>query len=185
MIKKDIKGYEGLYYATSYGNIVSYPNRANGLKHTTLRPTTNNAGYLHVSLSKNNIRKTKNVHKLIADTLLENIDGKPHINHKDGDKLNNELSNLEWCTPSQNAHHAFRLNLRKPSEKQKKATTKNWKKKRTVSDEVVVAIRNEYMPHKITMPMLAEKYNISRSLVCSIVHGNSYRDLLQEVKDKQ
>lgn len=64
-------------------------------------------GYLKVNLWKNSKRKTLRVHRLMAIEFISNPNNLPFINHKDGNKLNNDLSNLEWCTQSHNAKHSF------------------------------------------------------------------------------
>jgi hypothetical protein len=71
-----------------------------------LKQVLGNRGYLRVSLINNKIKKTFLVHRLIAMSFLENTDNKPYINHLDGNKLNNRLDNLEWCTEKENDNHA-------------------------------------------------------------------------------
>lgn len=68
-------------------------------------------GYYMISVSKKNKSKPYRVHRLLAETFIENTENKPEVNHKDGNKLNNELSNLEWVTHKENMSHAFRIGL--------------------------------------------------------------------------
>jgi hypothetical protein len=68
-------------------------------------------GYYRVTLSNNNISQTYNVHILVAQYFCENPDNKPIVNHKDGNKLNNHYTNLEWVTHSENSRHAHNLGL--------------------------------------------------------------------------
>lgn len=71
--------------------------------------------YAHVGMHNiNGIRKNKNIHRMIAETFIPNPDNKPHVNHIDGNRFNNHVSNLEWNTASENRYHAFRLGLAKP-----------------------------------------------------------------------
>ena len=68
-------------------------------------------GYYMVSFSYGSKTKPKRVHRLLSITFIKNPEEKPEVNHIDGDKLNNELSNLEWVTHKENMQHAFKTNL--------------------------------------------------------------------------
>jgi hypothetical protein len=68
-----------------------------------------NHGYLRVKLSVDGKVARKRVHRLVAEEFLENPLNKPYVNHKDGNKLNNHFSNLEWCTASENEYHSYRV----------------------------------------------------------------------------
>lgn len=102
---KDIPGWEGLYACTTKGEIYSY--RSNKF----LSPSKTKRGYLHVTFTRDGNRYDYRVHRLIAMTFLDNPENKPQINHIDGDKLNNYLSNLEWVTPEENIEHGKQLGL--------------------------------------------------------------------------
>lgn len=103
---KEIKGYER-YLVSDEGKIYNL----NGYE---IRQRKANNGYLRVNLRKGNIEyekpKTLSVHRLVAEHFLPRVEGKPHVNHKDGNKENNKLSNLEWCTPKENSQHAYKTN---------------------------------------------------------------------------
>lgn len=68
-------------------------------------------GYYLVTLVHERIRKNKHIHRLLATHFIPNPENKAHVNHKDGNKQNNALSNLEWNTPKENAQHAVRIGL--------------------------------------------------------------------------
>lgn len=70
-------------------------------------------GYPHVSLYDNRKRKSVTIHRLVADAFVDNPDNKPQVNHIDGNKYNNNYTNLEWCTASENMQHAFDTGLSK------------------------------------------------------------------------
>ena len=111
-IWKDIPGYEGLYQVSSLGNIKScqkilkYRNGKNVHRKETIMSLNKSFGqYLTVGLSKNNKRKLYNVHYLVAITFIDNPNNLPCINHKDEDKFNNSVNNLEWCSYSYNVRY--------------------------------------------------------------------------------
>lgn len=110
----DIENYEGLYQASNFGNIKSLPNK-NHKDEKILNPTINSSGYLKVELYKNRKAKDFYVHRLVASTFLPNPDNKPQINHRDGNKSNNSISNLEWVTASENQKHSIEHGLHAPS----------------------------------------------------------------------
>jgi hypothetical protein len=77
-------------------------------------------GYQRVGLYVGNYKsKTIKVHRLIAETFINNPFNKKDVNHIDGNKSNNNVSNLEWCTRSENMKHAFKIGLKKISDNQK------------------------------------------------------------------
>ncbi|QNI20398.1 HNH endonuclease [Bacillus phage 1_ICo-2020] len=81
-------------------------------------------GYYVFSVGKGKTSKTWPVHRVVAITFIPNIANKPQINHKDGIKTNNNISNLEWCTNSENQLHAYKNGLNKRSEKAGKSKRK-------------------------------------------------------------
>ena len=72
-------------------------------------------GYLIVTLCHEGVRKNKRVHRLIAESFIPNPQNKAHVNHIDGNKLNNTITNLEWNTPKENTNHSIKLGLHDPS----------------------------------------------------------------------
>lgn len=98
---RDVEGYEGIYAVTSYGRVWSYR------RNKFLKPTNNGKGYLGVALSVNGKPKTQKVHRLVAQAFLANPDGLPQVNHKDKDRHNNCISNLEWCDNQYNVIYSI------------------------------------------------------------------------------
>lgn len=108
---RPVVGYEGFYEASSNGNIRSVPRLST--KGKVLKQHVNSRnGYAYVSLSKNNVQKTKRVHRLVAAAFWGDLP-EMQINHKNGIKTDNCLNNLEYCTQSENMKHAYRTGLEK------------------------------------------------------------------------
>ena len=107
---KPIDGTDGKYEVSSFGRV-----RTNGKRPGLLTLTKQPKGYLYAMIQLNN-GKQKNcrVHRLVAEHFLTNPDNLPTINHLDGNKLNNHVSNLEWCTYQANMQHAVRTGLTHP-----------------------------------------------------------------------
>lgn len=93
---KDIKGYEGLYQISNYGNVKSL-NYAKSKNYKMLTKIVDRNGYEKVCLSKNNKGKNYLVHRLVAIHFIKNTNNYKEVNHKDENKLNNNVNNLEWC----------------------------------------------------------------------------------------
>lgn len=107
---RDIEGFEGLYQVSNYGRVKSLQRevRANTcgvrmLAEKVLRASKNNAGYMLVVLCKNGKHFNKMVHRLVAEAFIANPNGFKEVNHKDENKLNNNIENLEWCNRVYNA----------------------------------------------------------------------------------
>jgi hypothetical protein len=93
------------YLVNEYGDLISY---RKDVPHLMKRQQYKNGyEYYPIQVGRKNL-KVK-VHRIVANTFLEPIDGKEMVNHKDGDKTNNHVSNLEWCNNSDNQLHAFRV----------------------------------------------------------------------------
>lgn len=115
-IWKDIPDYECLYQASNFGRIRSLNRIDNCNKPRIgkiLKFFKSKNGYFQVWLSKNGKAHIFLVHKLIAKTFLENPHNYLYINHIDGNKSNNNVDNLEWCTQSHNVNESYRLGLQK------------------------------------------------------------------------
>ena len=102
IIWKDIKDYEGLYQVSNTGKI------RNTKTKYILKPVTQSNGYMKVCLTKNRVQKNRTIHRLVAETFIPNTSNLPCINHKDEDKTNNQVDNLEWCDNKYNLNYGTR-----------------------------------------------------------------------------
>lgn len=123
---KPVVGYENLYYVTTDGHIIS-TKKFKKEKIILLEQTINSSGYLSVSLYKNNKTKTHRVHRLVAQAFIPNPENKPQINHKNENKLDNCVENLEWCTLEYNINYGTR------NERARSTRIMNNKKKGNIS----------------------------------------------------
>ena len=112
---KPVVGYEGLYMVSNWGRVKSFDTYRKGrndsvrfCKGRILKPGTNNRGYLYVTLWKNNKPKTFTVHRLVAEAFLPNPDNLSEVNHRDENKTNNNVNNLEWCNRKFNINYGTR-----------------------------------------------------------------------------
>jgi len=146
--------------------------------------TLNNRGYYSVGIKK----KTHMVHRLVAQAFIPNPESKPFVNHIDGNKLNNHVSNLEWCTVQENNQHARDTGLHKQAKghkiKYQSANTKqkalaNLKDKSKLSPEDVRYVRRVFVPRskEFSATALAKQFGTSVAAMCKIVTRQTYQDI--------
>jgi hypothetical protein len=162
---KDVVGFEGKYKSSNFGNIKSLSRacqRSDGKKgyvnERILKPSIDNKGYLRVKLYDQKLKKTFKVHRLIAECFFNGTIENKEINHIDGNKTNNNVTNLETCNSKENAIHAVVNGLR------------GNRVKLTVQDVLDIR-RNKDICNKI----LSEKYNVTLSNIQSIKRKASWK----------
>ena len=180
---KEIEGYEGLYSVNKNGEVWSHKKYKHKGKFLKQYKTKN--GYLTVGLSANRKRKTFLVHRIVAKAFIDNVNCYPEINHIDGDKTNNHVSNLEWVTSSYNQIHAIKNGLQKFTDKHRmtaietcrkngkankgKQNKKLWKLTMSQAEE----IRSKHK-EGVSMTKLGVEYKVDKGTISSIVKGDRY-----------
>ena len=102
---KDVTGYEGLYKISNYGKIKALPKYKRLKLKKELKTYFDKDGYKVVYLYKHSKKKAKKIHRLVAEAFIPNLNNLPQVNHKDEDKQNNKVDNLEWCDAKYNANY--------------------------------------------------------------------------------
>lgn len=195
---RDIVGYEGLYQVSNFGRVKSlkrkYINQYGefGEKEEFIKKQKLSAfdksqkdtkGYFVVSLANNDRGKWVRVHRLVATAFLPNPHNLPEVNHKDGNKQNNNVDNLEWVTRSQNNLHAWRTGLRAKGETERvKKIKEHTLGLKNISKEMVLDIfKNCKSGIKgLSARAFANKYGISVQTVCNIkdLKNETYRRIV-------
>lgn len=158
--KDIVESIEKGYFVSPKGNIY---NRHGNL----IKGAIDHCGYKHVILN----RKNKRVHRLVAETFIPNPDNKPCVNHIDGNKLNNAVDNLEWCTHSENTKHAYDNGLEEKQCGEKRHAHKlDWDK--------VKYIRQVYIKRSKTFSAaaLAKKFGVDRSTITAVIFNKTWRE---------
>lgn len=153
MKRNYILGYEGLYSIDIYSNIWSH------LSSKLLSQCFDKNRYLLVQLCRHGKISTKRVHRLVALTYIPNPYNYPQVNHKDGNKQNNNVDNLEWCTVKENNLHMYEILC-------KVAKLDNFK---------VLEIREKYATCNYTQKEIAEEYNVDPSLISFVVNHKIWK----------
>jgi hypothetical protein len=153
-----IEGYEGVYQISSLGRVKRLiSNRC--LKERILKPNTVRDGYQAVKLCKDSLKKVFVIHRLVARAFIQNPQAKPFINHIDGNTSNNCISNLEWCTQSENIIHSYKRG-RIAQHGQDRPNAK-------YSDDIIREVRLK-RSMGLSCHKIAEEYNMSHQYVSAI-----------------
>lgn len=163
-----IPGYEGMYMVSSFGRVRSHKRKIWRI----LIPSIVKEYYM-LGLQINPLQKKGwCVHRLVCLAFIPNTNNKPCINHKDSNKLNNHVSNLEWCTPKENTHHM----IQDPNKNQFLGK-KNPKSKLTMNQ--VLKIRKSYKDRNAYK--LAKQYGVTPRTIYLIYKHKIWKNLKEEV----
>lgn len=172
---KDILGYEGLYAVTEDGRVYSHSRVVKAARGSTqlrkgrwLKPGINSCSYMTCQLvAHDGSTSSKSVHRLVAETFIENPRNNGYVNHIDGNKLNNNVCNLEWVTSRENQLHAYKNKLKKPMRGEHHTNSKLTK------CDVIEIKRLDSIG--IKRCEIAKRFNVHKSLISSILNGKAWR----------
>lgn len=172
---KPLPKYNNCYEVSNLGRVRSIKRLVKGSRGSlqikpsvVLTPRTKANGYQSVHIRLDGTNSYPLVHRLVATVFLPNDNNLPQVNHKDGNKLNNRVENLEWCSASQNMKHAFELGLAPSGGRSHLAK---------LSFGEVLAIKSEYVrgSKDFGIVALARKYGISKSMISLIVREEKWK----------
>lgn len=173
-IWKDIDEYVGIYQISNNGRIKSLervlpPDGVHSKlrrKERIVKGRKDRAGYVGFSFSKDGVKsRTYSVHRLVAKYFIPNPENKSDVNHKNGDKADNCVNNLEWATRGENQSHAYATGLKKPS---KSTRGGKWDKR---SKNVVQVFKNGKTKLWHSCGEAARALGLSRGNICSVCNG--------------
>lgn len=156
-IWRDIKNYEDLYQVSNFGRAKSFKSG----KPKIFSLCNNNCGYVQVRLYKDGGKEFLTVHRLVAEAFIPNPDGKPFVNHKNGNKTDNRVENLEWVTVSENLFHAYRIGLTNG--------------RRKLTDDQVRYVREN--PDGLMQKELGQMFGLLQNTISSCRNGKTYKNV--------
>lgn len=176
ILRKDISGYSG-YEVDSAGYVISKERMIspkNGsapykLPERILKTTLIGKGYMCVCLRRNGKSDHLYVHRLVAESFIPNPNGYKVVNHIDGDKLNNSVDNLEWCSYAENNQHAYDTGLHGRG-------SKHYRSK--LSEDDVIKIKHLYFIDKVSIPDICKMFDyVHRASIHDILKGKTWKHI--------
>lgn len=165
-IWKDIGGYSGDYQISNLGRVKSFKKKNHG---KILKLGKDGCGYYRIGLMKHGKRVTEKVHRLVACAFIPNPENKPEVNHKDSNKTNNAIKNLEWSTHHENAIHCFSIGSGKSRD------TKGYKNVNAKLNENDVRLIRKFHRHKLMRRRaIAQKFKVSLGAVDKVIYRDSW-----------
>ena len=172
---KPVKGYEELYEVSDMGNVKALRRTVNSGKcHRTweehfIKFAVDGSGYFRTNLAKDGVNKTVKVHRLVAEAFIPNPLNLPEVNHIDGNKQNNCVENLEWCSHSENLKHAVKTGLKRldgefnPSHK--------------LTEDQIEFIRKSYIPRhpQFGTVALGKRFGVHRKTITRIINNQCWK----------
>jgi len=173
-IWKDVLGFEGFYQVSNLGRVrsvdrvVVHPRYGDmRRKSRVLKPSLSTCGYLSLVLCRDGVDSSKTVHSLVALAFIGDRPNGYQINHKDGNRFNNSLENLEYCTRLDNMRHAFDLGLMNTPKGEKHRSAKL-----KVSD---IPIIRQRLSEGHFQTAIARDYGVTQGIISAIKLGKNWK----------
>lgn len=168
---EDLKGYEESYQISDFGRVFTKRRLVGNQIYygRELAPQVTKDGYLKVTLTKNGESRKLYLHRLVAIQFLNNPGNLPQVNHIDGNKLNNQVSNLEWCTRQENQNHAVRTGLMQKGQDRPSAK---------LTESQVLEIYK--LKGIVKAQDIAEQYGVSKNTINCILRGSKWNYLYKQ-----
>lgn len=155
------------YLISNYGRLLTLKYKGSN-KPSIMKPATNKKGYLHTLIVCNGKLKPVTIHRLVAETWINNPFKKLQVNHINFIRTDNRVENLEWCTPKENTLHSYRNGrIIMPTNAPAMRGSKNGCSK--LNEQQVKEIRMKFKPRIYTREMLAKEYNVKPSTIKDVI----------------
>lgn len=161
-----LHGYEGKYLIDKSGNIFSL------MRRRLIKPHTDGRYLKYRLMDHEAFMTSKRVHRLVAQTFIPNPSNLPEVNHLDGNKNNNHVTNLEWCTRAHNQQHAYNTGLQVVDPTQKQGERNPQSK---LTGQKVLEVRA--LSGKMTHREIAQQYNMSQQQVSDIIRRKAWKHI--------
>lgn len=178
-IWKDIKDYECYYQISNMGRVKTLKRYAINklgnnilVKNIIRKQWTHSVGYLNVWLKKNGNKKQFFVHRLVAMEFISNNENKPTVNHKDGNKKNNNIENLEWNTHKENSIHAYKKGLMKIKSSDGENNSRS-----ILKESDVLLIRDLYVNKIYSINELSKIYGVVNGTIHAVVTRRNWKNI--------
>ena len=170
-IWKDIPECEGNYQVSTLGRIKSFTIKKSGVLTEKILSAGNDT-YLHISLFRKKQNRTCFVHRLVAMAFIPNPQNKPEVNHKNGNKYDNRVGNLEWVTPKENIRHAYAMGLFDNALPKRRGEACSFSK---LTEMKILEIRSLAGVH--SQYFLGRIFNVHQTMIGKIIRRTSWKHI--------
>ena len=173
---KYVPNSDNRYLVSNYGRILTTGYKG-GKKCSIMKPAKDNQGYLRTMLKLNGRVRTIKVHRIVAQTWIPNEENKLQVNHKNFDRSDNRVENLEWMTPKENCLYSFNAGriIRPVCTNFVKGEQIGTSK---LTELEIKEIRQKFKPRVYTREMLGKEYNVAPATIKDIILKKSWKHVL-------